>query len=59
MAKDADILIQLATRIPRSLHREIKIHCVANGISVMQFVAMALEARLRDPRNGKSKTSAR
>ena len=59
MAKDADILIQLATRIPRSLHREIKIHCVANGISVMQFVAMALEARLRHPRNGKSKTSAR
>jgi len=59
MAKDADVLIQLATRIPRSLHREIKIHCVANGMSVMQFVALALEARLREPRNGKSKPSAR
>jgi predicted HicB family RNase H-like nuclease len=59
MAKDADVLIQLATRIPRSLHREIKIHCVANGISVMEFVATALEARLHRPRGGKKPPPAR
>jgi len=52
MAKNDDVLIQLATRIPRSLHRDIKLHCVANGISVMDFVAAALETKLK--RGGKS-----
>lgn len=47
MAKNDDVLIQLATRIPRSLHRDIKLYCVANGISVMEFVAAALETKLR------------
>lgn len=51
MPKNDDVLIQLATRIPRSLHRNIKLHCVANGISVMDFVAAALESKLR--RTGK------
>jgi predicted HicB family RNase H-like nuclease len=59
MAKDADVLIQLATRIPRSLHREIKLHCVANGISVMEFVAAALENRLRQARPEKKRSATR
>jgi predicted HicB family RNase H-like nuclease len=45
--KEDDVLIQLATRIPKGLHREIKLHCVASGISVMEFVAAALEDKLR------------
>jgi predicted HicB family RNase H-like nuclease len=45
--KDDDVLIQLATRIPKSLHREIKLHCVSSSISVMEFVAAALEDKLR------------
>ncbi len=47
MAKEDDVLIQLATRIPKDLHREIKLFCVENGISVMEFVAAALEDKLR------------
>jgi predicted HicB family RNase H-like nuclease len=47
MAKEDDVLIQLATRIPKGLHREIKLFCVHNGISVMEFVAAALEEKLR------------
>ena len=47
MAKEDDVLIQLATRIPKGLHREIKLYCVRNGISVMEFVAAALEEKLR------------
>ena len=47
MARDDDVLIQLATRIPKGLHREIKLFCVHNGISVMEFVAAALEEKLR------------
>jgi predicted HicB family RNase H-like nuclease len=47
MAKEDDVLIQLATRIPKALHREIKLYCVENGISVMEFVAAALEDKLK------------
>ena len=46
-SKDDDVLIQLATRIPKTLHREIKLHCVSSSISVMEFVANALEDKLR------------
>jgi predicted HicB family RNase H-like nuclease len=57
MAKEDDVLIQLATRIPKGLHREIKLYCVQGGISVMAFVAAALEEKLRksgkrSPRRG-------
>ena len=47
MTKEDDVLIQLATRIPKGLHREIKLLCVHNNISVMEFVAAALEEKLR------------
>jgi predicted HicB family RNase H-like nuclease len=47
MPKQDDILIQLATRIPKSLHRQIKLFCVQHGISVMQFVSAALEDKIR------------
>ena len=47
MAKEDDVLIQLATRIPKGLHRDIKLYCVHNSISVMEFVAAALEEKLR------------
>jgi hypothetical protein len=53
MAKEDDVLIQLATRIPKGLHREIKLYCVQTGISVMEFVASALEEKLRKA-SGKS-----
>ena len=46
MNKEDDVLIQLATRIPKGLHREIKLFCVHNSISVMEFVAAALEEKL-------------
>ena len=47
MAKEDDVLIQLATRIPKALHREIKLFCVHHSMSVMEFVANALEEKLR------------
>ena len=59
MAKDDDVLIQLATRIPKNLHREIKLFCVQSGISVMEFVAAALEDKLRrsNVRGGRRKAT--
>ncbi|HWP67392.1 MAG TPA: hypothetical protein VNO26_15960 [Candidatus Limnocylindria bacterium] len=46
MRKDDDVLVQLATRVPRELHRAIKLHCVGVGMSVMQFVESALRTKL-------------
>ena len=45
--EEDDVLVQLATRVPKTLHREIKVHCVSFGTSVMQFVVEALEDKLR------------
>ena len=66
MGADDEVLIQLATRVPRALHREIKLFCVGHGISVMDFVAEALTSKLRRgqprqsrPRGGGTRARAR
>jgi len=47
MAKEADeAWVQLATRIPKSLHRDLKLHCVHAETSVMDFVVTALQEKL-------------
>jgi predicted HicB family RNase H-like nuclease len=46
MRKEDDVLVQLATRVPRDLHRAIKLHCVDVGVSVMSFVEGALATKL-------------
>src|SRR5437899_8646189 len=35
-----------ATRIPKDLHRRLKLHCVTNDIAVMHFVVEAIEQKL-------------
>ena len=37
---------QLATRIPKELHRRLKLHCVTLEIAVMEFVVEAIEEKL-------------
>ncbi len=47
MPSDNDeVWVQLATRIPKDLHRELKLHCVRTDESVMGFVVKALTERL-------------
>ena len=46
MATEREAWVQLATRIPKRLHRELKLHCVTHDTSVMDFVVTALEERL-------------
>jgi hypothetical protein len=47
MARDESVVwVQLATRIPRSLHRELRLHCVTVDTSVMDFVVRAIEEKL-------------
>jgi hypothetical protein len=38
--------VQLATRIPKQLHRDLKLHCVKSDVSVMQFVVDSIKDRL-------------
>ena len=48
--------VQLATRIPKSLHRELKLFCVMRDTSVMDLVVAALDEKLargRQSRRGK------
>jgi hypothetical protein len=37
---------QLATQIPKALHRELRLHCVYAEIVLMDFVMQALEEKL-------------
>jgi len=47
MARDDSIVwVQLATRIPKSLHQELRLHCVTVDTSVMDFVVKAIEEKL-------------
>jgi len=54
MAKTDEPWTQLATRIPKSLHRELKLRCVHADTSVMEFVVAALKEKLaRQGRGGR------
>ena len=44
--REAVVWVQLATRIPKSLHRELKLRCVTTETSVMDFIVKALEEKL-------------
>ena len=44
--RDEEPWTQLATRIPKTLHRQLKLHCVTSDTSVMDFVVAAIEERL-------------
>ncbi len=46
MAKADEPWTQLATRIPKELHRRLKLHCVTHEVSVMDFVVGAIEEKL-------------
>jgi len=47
MAERAEPVATLATRIPKSLHRRLKVSCVEQDIPVMEFVTTAIEEKLR------------
>jgi hypothetical protein len=56
-ARTTEPWVQLATRIPQSLHRELKLHCVTHDIVLMHFVAEAIEEKLGRNRRSKKKTA--
>ena len=59
MAEGDVIWMQLATRIPKSLHRQVRLHCVDAGTSVMAFVAQAIREKLAQTGSSTSRGSRR
>jgi predicted HicB family RNase H-like nuclease len=59
MPIDGEVWVQLATRIPKQLHRELKLHCVKSDVSVMDFVVKALGEKLQREAGGKSERRRR
>ena len=47
MATAHEAWTQLATRIPKELHRRLKLHCVTHEIAVQDFVMEAIEEKLK------------
>jgi len=54
MAKAEEVWTQLATRIPKELHRRLKLHCVTHEIAVMEFVVEALKEKLARKRGAQA-----
>ncbi len=53
MAKTEEVWTQLATRIPKELHRRLKLHCVTHDTALMHFVVAAIAEKLgRKPKKG-------
>jgi hypothetical protein len=46
MAKAEEPWTQLATRVPKDLHRRLRLHCVTHDTVLMHFVAAAIEEKL-------------
>lgn len=46
MPKTDEPWVQLATRVPKDLHRRLKLQCVTTDTAVMHFVVAAIEEKL-------------
>ena len=46
MARTDEPWTQLATRIPKELHRRLKLYCVTHDIALMHFVVEAIGEKL-------------
>ena len=57
MAKAEEPWTQLATRIPKELHRRLRLYCVTHDISLMHFAVAAIEEKLGRKRGAKKKTA--
>jgi hypothetical protein len=57
MATPEEPSTQLATRIPKELHRRLRLYCVTHDIVLMQFVVAAIEEKLGRKRGARKKTA--
>ena len=54
MAETDEPQAQLATRIPKDLHRRLKLYCVQRDTMLRDFVVAALREKLTKTRRGRS-----
>jgi hypothetical protein len=52
-----EALTQLATRIPKDLHRQLKLHCVQSNTLLMDFVVEGLMEKMGRKRGRKNRTA--
>ncbi len=57
MTERDEPVAQLATRIPKELHRRLKLHCVTHDIAVQDFVVEAIEEKLGRKRAPRKRAS--
>ena len=55
MKEAPEAWVQLATRIPKSKHRAMKLHCVTAETTVMRFVVDAIEEKLGRDQKGRKR----
>ena len=55
--RNDEVWVQLATRVPKTLHRQLKLYCVEGDSSVMDFVVTALREKLGRESGRKRKAS--
>ncbi|MFN8545768.1 MAG: hypothetical protein U0807_16420 [Candidatus Binatia bacterium] len=58
-AYDEENLVQLATRIPRRIARDLKEFCVRNDVRMQSFVRAALAEKLSKARVGEARSRKR
>jgi predicted HicB family RNase H-like nuclease len=58
MTRAEEPLTQLATRIPKELHRRLRVYCVTHDIALMHFVVAAIEEKLGRKRGSRKKKTA-
>jgi hypothetical protein len=56
---DDDQLVQLATRIPRSIARTLKAYCVTHDVRMQSFVRSALAEKLARARGASRRSAVR
>jgi hypothetical protein len=50
MPTEEEVWVQFATRLPKPLHRDLRLHCVKSDVTVMEFVMRAITEKLqREP----------
>lgn len=56
--EDSGVIVQLATRIPKALHRELKQACVAEDVSIMDAVIAGIAMVCANLKRGKGLKAA-
>jgi predicted HicB family RNase H-like nuclease len=56
---DGEVVVQLATRIPKTLQRRLKLHTVEQNVSISDFVSEAIEVHLDSQGSKRERKSKR